>query len=150
MMEQQSLLPSKLLCDTKGNTVEDQTFFKANIKGLYFSAHWCPPCRRFTPMLEKVYKEVNKENKEFEIVFISSDSSKPEFEDYYKEMPWLAVPYDDQDTIEKLNTKYGVRGIPTLLIIDKDGNVLNGDGRMDIAQAKDPVEVVKGWKVLKK
>ena len=64
-------------------------------------------------------------------------------------MPWLALPFDDQDTNKKLCTKYGISGIPTLIIVDKDGNVLLEDGYMDIAQATDPAKVVKGWKELK-
>ena len=25
--------------------------------GIYFSAHWCPPCRQFTPLLSEFYSE---------------------------------------------------------------------------------------------
>ena len=44
--------------------------------GLYFSAHWCPPCRGFTPRLAKEYERMKGEGKKIEIVFISSDKSK--------------------------------------------------------------------------
>merc|ERR1719240_1916188 len=59
---------------------------------LYFSAHWCPPCQRFTPELAKAYTEHLKA-KGLEIVFVSSDNSMAEFSQYFKEMPWLALPY---------------------------------------------------------
>ena len=40
---------------------------------LYFSAHWCPPCRGFTPVLKKFYDEVKSQG--VEIIFCSADSS---------------------------------------------------------------------------
>ena len=64
--------------------------------GIYFSAHWCPPCRVFTPKLAEFYKKLHTE-KNFEIVFVSSDKSKDEFDKYYEEMPWLALPFSDRD-----------------------------------------------------
>jgi len=64
--------------------------------GIYFSAHWCPPCRGFTPKLAEFYKKRHNE-KNFEIVFVSSDKNEDEFQTYRKEMPWLALPFADRD-----------------------------------------------------
>ena len=58
---------------------------------LYFSAHWCPPCRGFTPVLAEFYKAAAA-SKNFEVVFVSSDRDQKSFDEYYGEMPWLAVP----------------------------------------------------------
>ena len=44
-----------------------------DVVGLYFSAHWCPPCRGFTPKLAFAYAEMISLGKSFEIVFLSSD-----------------------------------------------------------------------------
>ncbi|CAF5156466.1 unnamed protein product [Rotaria sp. Silwood1] len=55
--------------------------YKGKIIGLYFSAHWCPPCRNFTPILSKFYKKY-VETKNFEIIFISSDRDENSFNDY--------------------------------------------------------------------
>merc|ERR1712013_942318 len=43
---------------------------------LYFSAHWCPPCKQFTPILRDFYQEV--EDQGVEIIFVSSDRSPSE------------------------------------------------------------------------
>lgn len=66
--------------------------------GLYFSAHWCPPCRGFTPVLAKKYEDWKKAGaNNFEIVFISSDRDEASFNDYFKEMPWLAMDFEKRD-----------------------------------------------------
>ncbi|CAF4876620.1 unnamed protein product, partial [Rotaria sp. Silwood1] len=56
--------------------------YKGKVIGLYFSAHWCPPCRGFTPILIDFYKK-HSEDKNFEIIFISSDNDEESFNDYY-------------------------------------------------------------------
>ena len=102
--------------------------------GIYFSAHWCPPCRRFTPVLVKVYNELKEAGKDFELVFVSSDSNEKAMYDYMEEtkMPWYALPYGTEKK-ESLSKLYGVRGIPSLVIIDKDGKTVTKNGRGDVS-----------------
>ena len=52
---------------------------KAAVVGIYFSAHWCPPCRGFTPELAKIYAQCKAEGKSFEVVFVSSDRDEASF-----------------------------------------------------------------------
>lgn len=50
-----------------------KSFKKGDIVLFYFSAHWCPPCKQFTPMLKAF---VNKfPGNYINVVFVSSDKS---------------------------------------------------------------------------
>lgn len=98
----------------------------------YFSAHWCPPCRGFTPQLAEWYSKSLKA-KGLEVVFVSSDRDEGSFNEYFKEMPWFALDYSDRKRKEQLSTLLGVSGIPALVIIDKDGSVVTTEGRSAIS-----------------
>lgn len=103
--------------------------------GIYFSAHWCPPCRAFTPVLVEFHQEMTRKEKPFEIVFVSSDREKSAMYSYMREMdmPWLALEFGD-DHKGALASRYHVRGIPKLVIIDPNGNLITENGRDDVAQ----------------
>ncbi|KAH9319316.1 hypothetical protein KI387_021085 [Taxus chinensis] len=96
--------------------------------GLYFSAHWCPPCRGFTPMLAEVYNKLKQKGEAFEIVFLSSDRDQEAFEEYHASMPWLALPYGD-NVKKDLSHYFNVKGIPSLVIIGPDGKTVTTDAR---------------------
>ncbi len=101
--------------------------------GIYFSAHWCPPCRAFTPNLVKFYNSLKKDGKPFEIVFVSSDRDKKAMYKYMKEMkmPWLALPYGDKHK-KSLSSEFNVRGIPKLVILSSSGELITENGRGDV------------------
>ena len=112
----------KELVNAKGEKVATATL-KGKTVGIYFSAHWCPPCRKLTPQLVTLRDAVAKDN--FEIVFISSDKDEEAMKGYMKEtkMGWLAVPFNakQRNAVQK---EYSVSGIPTLIILDQDGKTI--------------------------
>jgi len=110
--------------------------------GIYFSAHWCPPCRGFTPKLAEMYSTTFS-GKGMEIVFVSSDRDESAFTDYYGEQPWVALPYDQRDMKSSLSKKYKVQGIPTFVILGPDGKTITMDGRTAVLQ--DPTGEKYPW-----
>ena len=108
----------------------------SEVIGLYFSASWCGPCKRFTPMLRDVYNILKQSGKSFEIIFVSSDSDDDSFEQYYGAMPWLAIPFDDTDVREgDLPHRFGCSGIPHLVLLDgRTGKEITRDGTEIIGQ----------------
>ena len=97
-----------------------------------------------------------------EVVFVSSDQSEEAMLDYMKEShgDWLAVQFGDK-TAEELSKKYGqqkkhqldlslafftdISGIPSLVVVKKDGTVVTHEGEEDVDN-KTPEQAVKDWK----
>ena len=100
-----------------------------------FSASWCPPCRAFTPLLIAAYNQLKAEGKPFEVVLVTSDQSEADMRAYMKghDMPWLAVPFGDKP-IDALKKKFGVAGIPKLVVVDSSGKTLSENARGEVAQ----------------
>jgi len=88
---------------------------------LYFSAHWCGPCRAFTPQLVKWYQKIRIKNPDFQLIFVSCDRSAADMLNYAREtqMPWPAVPFDQ---IEASGVRrWSASGIPYLIFFGPDG-----------------------------
>lgn len=130
--------------DGKGDKVSLEDLKKRKTLVFYFSAHWCPPCRGFTPKLSETYKKMvqryKDEGKEqdFEFIFVSWDNDKDEFDKYFADMPWKAINYGDEnfpglkETMEEI---FPIKGIPHLGVMKPDGTIINeacrGDAEAD-------------------
>lgn len=95
---------------------------------LYFSAHWCPPCRAFLPKLVKAYNEIKEKDNAFEIIFISSDRDQSSFDEFFAGMPWLALPFGDKRK-SFLARKFKIQGIPAAVAIGPNGRTVTKEAR---------------------
>jgi len=111
---------------------------------VYFSAHWCPPCRGFTPVMAAAYKRSRSQS--VEVVFVSSDHNAAGFDAYFGEMPWTALPFCDRERHQALSLKFGVRGIPSLVVLrGTDGSVAWMNGRDQVQATGDLDACLVRW-----
>jgi len=111
--------------------------------GIYFSAHWCPPCRGFTPKLAEWYR-ANAEKLNMDIVFVSSDKDQEAFDEYFDEMPWKALPFAERELKGKLSKRFKVNGIPSFVIVDSDGQLVTDKARNGVMS--DPTGADFPWR----
>ncbi|KAM4798085.1 nucleoredoxin-like, partial [Urocitellus parryii] len=124
------------LLRNNGQSLESSSLEGSHV-GVYFSAHWCPPCRSLTRVLVESYRKIKEAGQKFEIIFVSADRSEESFKQYFSEMPWLAVPYTDEARRSRLNRLYGIQGIPTLIVLDPQGEVITRQGRVEVLNDED-------------
>ena len=129
--------------DVSGEKVPSAELGKKYV-GLYFSASWCGPCRKFTPTLIGFR---DKFKNEFEVVLISGDGSPKAQANYMKKysMPWVAMKNKSAEA--KHATKLTeVKSIPHLVILDNERNILTIDGKDDLVKMGE--KALEHWKSL--
>lgn len=127
----------------KGGATVNPSEIQGKSLGIYFSAHWCGPCRGFTPKLAEWYSEGLKDK--MEIVFVSSDRDQESFDSYFAEQPWKALSFDQRGKKEALNDIFDVEGIPTFVVVDGEGNIITKDGRSQVSKDHTGATFPEGW-----
>ena len=113
----------KTLADVSMSDLKGRSWRLSDHRGqvvlLNFWATWCPPCREETPDLVRLSKSY-PENK-LDIVGVSMDEGRPaavrQFVAEYK------IPYVVSMAGDSLSLASGLQGIPTTLLVDREGRV---------------------------
>jgi len=89
---------------------------------LDFWATWCKPCQIGAPVLERVYQRA----KEKGVIVVGINTSDPDgraLAARFAEAKKLTYPivFDEDDTVA---AKYGVTTLPTVVVIDAEGNIV--------------------------
>lgn len=121
-----SVLKGKLVALNGKRVGRYEMAAEPNYYAFYFSAHWCPPCRAFTPKLVEFYNAQEGKKKNFEIIFVSSDNDEKSMDDYIKgdAMPWPAIAFRSLDRVQEIR-KYSTEGIPRLVLVDREGKIIS-------------------------
>ena len=98
-------------------TLED---LRGKVVVLDFWATWCGPCRSAVPELRNLHRKYVT-NPSFVLIGISDDSEDEALRQYISENNMLWAQYQDRD--HKLQRAFGIRAIPTYVIIDAEGIV---------------------------
>ncbi|CAF2581175.1 unnamed protein product [Rotaria sp. Silwood2] len=103
---------------------------------VFFAAHSCTNCKDFTPRLVKAFNEVNDEIKnKLDIVFISCDKNSEDSKEYFKKMPWKALPFSDRHRSTVLSEEFNTEDIPSLIVLSPSCELITSNGYDEICYA---------------
>jgi peroxiredoxin len=120
--------PSALLgkpFDLSGKLISGEDLKWPNYRGkitvVDFWATWCPLCNDQIPRLKEINNQYH--GRGLEVVGVSIDTDKTELEKFLREnsIPWITLFGKEPQTIA---SKYGVRGVPSMFLIDAEGKIL--------------------------
>ena len=122
-----------------GKTLDDEDFDWESLRGKYvlikFTATWCGPCKREIPGMLEAYEKYR--DKGLEIVSVYIWEREPNAVTTVRQtvegekLPWIIIS-------ESLTSKsgqppqgeaFGIDGVPTMLLVDKEGKVLATEAR---------------------
>ena len=93
--------------------------FNGNLLLLNFWATWCEPCKEEMPSLDRLQVNQNLSNLKIFAINISQESKK-KVDSFFKDLNIENFePYFDAPTT--LAKTFSLRGVPTSILIDKDG-----------------------------
>jgi len=119
----ETLAPDFTLTDLDGNIIRLDDF-RGKVVLIDFMATWCGPCRQQMPHLKAVWE---KEEYKGKVVIISIDVDPrvpvEDLKSYCQGYPYATWIWAKDTAEQGVATSYGVRAIPTIVIIDQEGYV---------------------------
>lgn len=105
--------------DGKRHSIQD---YRGKVVLVNFWATWCPPCRREMPALEAVYQKLR--DQQFVVLAVNQWEDADHVFAYTGELnvfPTFPILFDPESTV---SAEYGVKGLPTSFLIDRQGRVV--------------------------
>lgn len=114
---------------------------KGKVVVLNFFATWCPPCKLEMPDFVATMGEM-KDNSNIRFIFVDAGEDKADINKYLKLKKYEIMNPLLDDNGDVMNA-YGVSGIPSTFIIDKNGNIkFHREGYLDLATLKKAIKTI--------
>lgn len=106
-------------------------FYGQKVIILNFWATWCPPCVKEMPSLEKLATLLPASK--YKVVTVAIQTEKAEVSGFFKRQGFKTLLPNIDPTMTSTRA-FGLRGLPSTIIIDSNGKVLGRvDGELDWA-----------------
>jgi len=94
-----------------------------------FFATWCEPCLAEIPRLARHYDKYR--GKGLEIIGISLDGEAGALQHFLdrEKLPWPIIHDNAENISERIQMKFGVSSLPTVLLLNKEGTVVSLEAR---------------------
>ena len=110
--------------------IDDFSIFNGIIIiGLYFATNMSAQSRAYTRKLRILYEKINKENKIFEVVLISSENID-QLNENMSRMKWYVREQDEKE-IRELKRNFNAFEVPKLVLINKEGYTICKSVKID-------------------
>jgi thiol-disulfide isomerase/thioredoxin len=95
--------------------------YRGRVLMLNFWATWCPPCRREMPSMQRLYAKYR--DRGLAVVAVNQwedEQLVSEFIGHLSLVPDFPILFDRENRVAET---YGVKGLPTTYLLDRDGNI---------------------------
>ena len=116
--EQGDVAPKWQALNLEGETVSFPEVAEGRPTVLIFWATWCPYCKAFMPYLKKIHEHYGSER--ILIVAVNAKDKDGDKDAYVDALGFPVVAIREGDAIA---ADYGIRFIPGLMVVDRNGTV---------------------------
>ena len=107
------------IAPSNANTPLDLNEFHGRVVYLDFWASWCAPCKQSFPWMNRMQREFGQDG--FVVVAVNVDHVRPDAAQFLHEYsPGFKIVFDPDGAVAE---RFGVKGMPTSFLIDRDGHV---------------------------
>lgn len=94
-----------------------------------FFATWCEPCLSEIPRLAKHYEKYRE--KGLDVIGISLDGDADALQEFLdrEQLPWPIIHDNAEEVEQRIQMKFGVSSLPTVLLLNKEGTVVSLEAR---------------------